>query len=122
MKPVTAVILGAGSRGCSYAEYAKEYPDELQIAAIAEPRADRRQLLGDALGIPEVHRFASWQELLEQPRMADCVFVCTLDDDHTAPAIKAMELGYHLLLEKPMSNTAEECRLIVGTAKKTGRK
>ena len=122
MKPVTAVILGAGSRGCSYAEYAKEYPDQLQIVAVAEPRADRLQLLGDALGIPEDRRYASWQELLEQPRMADCAFVCTLDDDHTAPAVNAMELGYHLLLEKPMSNTAEECRLIVQTAKKTGRK
>ena len=122
MKPVTAVILGAGSRGCSYAEYAKEYPDQLQIAAIAEPREDRRRLLGDALNIPEDRRFASWQELLKQPKLADCAFVCTLDDDHTAPAVKAMEKGYHLLLEKPMSNTEEECRLIVETAKKTGRK
>lgn len=33
-----------------------------------------------------------------------------------------MELGYHLLLEKPMSNTEEECRTIVETARRTGRK
>ena len=71
MKPVTAVILGAGSRGCSYAEYAKEYPDQLQIVAVAEPRADRLQLLGDALGIPEDRRYASWQELLEQPGLGE---------------------------------------------------
>ena len=49
MKPVTAVILGAGSRGCSYAEYAKEYPQQLQIVAIAEPREDRRNLLAQEL-------------------------------------------------------------------------
>ena len=122
MKPVTAVILGAGSRGCSYAAYAKEYPDQLRIVAVAEPRADRRKLLADEMNVPESNRFASWQELLEQPRMADCAFVCTLDDDHTEPAVIAMEQGYHLLLEKPMSNTEEECRLIVDTARKTGRK
>lgn len=121
MKPVTAVVLGAGSRGCIYSGYAREHPDELQIVAVAEPRADRRNMLADELNIPETNRFASWQELLDCPRMADCAFVCTMDDDHTGPAIKAMELGYHLLLEKPMSNTEEECRAIVDAAGKTGR-
>ena len=73
------------------------------------------------LGIPEENRFASWQELLAQPRMADCAFVCTMDDDHIGPAIRAMELGYHVLLEKPMSNTEAECRQIVDAANRTGR-
>lgn len=121
MKPVTAVVLGAGSRGSTYAGYAKEHPEELQIIAVAEPRTDRMNILADELNIPDSCRFTSWEELLECPRMADCVFVCTLDDDHTTPAIKAMELGYHVLLEKPMSNTEEECRAIVAAAKKTGR-
>ncbi|MBR7178251.1 MAG: Gfo/Idh/MocA family oxidoreductase [Oscillospiraceae bacterium] len=121
MKPITAVVLGAGSRGCSYSGYAREYPEALQIVAVAEPRADRRDLLAQELNIPESNRFASWQELLARPRMADCVFVCTMDDDHTAPAIQAMELGYHVLLEKPMSNTEAECRLIADTASRTGR-
>lgn len=121
MKPITAVVLGAGSRGSIYAGYAKAHPGELQVVAVAEPRADRRNMLAEELGIPESHRFASWQDLLAQPKMADCAFVCTLDDDHTQPAIRAMELGYHLLLEKPMSNTEEECRLIADTANRTGR-
>ena len=121
MKPITAVVLGAGSRGSTYSGYAKAFPEALQIIAVAEPREDRRRILAEELGIPEENRFASWQELLEKPRMADCAFVCTMDDDHTAPALRAMELGYHLLLEKPMSNTEDECRLIADTARKTGR-
>ena len=121
MRPVTAVVLGAGSRGSVYAGYAIAHPEELQIIAVAEPKPDRRNILADALNLPESSRYSSWEELLEQPRMADCAFVCTLDDDHTAPAIKAMELGYHLLLEKPMSNTEAECRAIVDTANRTGR-
>ena len=121
MKPITAVVLGAGSRGSTYSGYAKAFPEALQIIAVAEPREDRRRILAEELGIPEENRFTSWQELLEKPRMADCAFVCTMDDDHTAPALRAMELGYHLLLEKPMSNTEEECRLIADTARQTGR-
>ena len=121
MKPVTAVVLGTGSRGSIYAGYAKEHPEQLQIIAVADPREDRRNMLADKLNLSESARFASWQALLSHPRMADCAFVCTLDDDHTEPAIKAMELGYHLLLEKPMSNTEEECRAIVAAAKRTNR-
>ena len=121
MKPITAVILGAGSRGCTYASYAKEHPEELKIVAIAEPRRDRLDMLADELGVPQENRFADWRDLLACPKMADSAFVCTMDDDHTAPAIQAMEQGYHILLEKPMSNTEEECRAIVDAARRTER-
>ena len=121
MKPITAIILGAGNRGSTYASYAKAYPDQLQIVAIAEPRPDRLDLLADQLGVPQENRFTCWEDLLSKPAMADCCFVCTLDDDHTKPAIQAMELGYHVLLEKPMSNTEAECKLIAETADRTGR-
>ena len=50
MKPITAVVLGAGSRGSTYARYAKDFPGELQIVAVAEPREDRRKLLAEELG------------------------------------------------------------------------
>lgn len=120
MKPITAVVLGAGSRGSIYASYAIEHPEELQIIAIAEPRKDRLDALAEDVGVPTEYRFESWEELLAQPRLADCAFICTLDDDHTKPALKAMELGYHILLEKPMSNTEAECRLIAETARRMG--
>ncbi len=121
MKPITAIILGAGSRGSIYGGYAKDHPNELQIVAIAEPRRDRLDNLAEELHVPAENRFTDWRDLLAQPKMADCAFICTLDDDHTEPALKAMELGYHLLLEKPMSNNEAECRAIVETAERTGR-
>ena len=121
MKPITAIVLGAGSRGSIYAGYAKDHPDELKIIAIAEPRKDRLDALAEAVGVPAERRFESWEALLAQPKLADCAFICTLDDDHTAPALKAMELGYHLLLEKPMSNKEAECRLIEDTARRLRR-
>lgn len=121
MKTLTAVVLGAGSRGRVYSEYAKKHPQELRIVAVAEPREDRRNLLADELGVPEECRFSCWQDALNRERMADCVLVCTLDDDHIEPAMRAMELGYDVLLEKPMSNTEEECRAIVQMANRTGR-
>ena len=121
MKPITAIVLGAGSRGSIYAGYAKDHPEQLKIVAIAEPRKDRLDALAEAVGVSPDHRYTTWEALLAQPKLADCAFICTLDDDHLAPALKAMELGYHILLEKPMSNKEEECRRIVETARRTGR-
>ena len=109
MNPITAVVLGAGSRGVNYANYALKYPQELQIVAVAEPRKDRRE------------QFDSWMALLEQPKLADVAFVCTLDDDHMGPALAALEKGYHILLEKPMSNREEECVAIEAAAAKAGK-
>ena len=120
MKPITAVVLGAGSRGSIYAGYAKEHPEELKIIAIAEPRKDRLDALAEEVSVPAQYRFESWKDLLNQPKLADCAFICTLDDDHIDPALKAMDLGYHLLLEKPMSNREEECRIIAQKARETG--
>ena len=34
MKPITAIVLGAGSRGTSYANYALAKPEQLQIVAV----------------------------------------------------------------------------------------
>ncbi len=121
MTPITAVVLGAGSRGETYSSYAKVHPDQLKIVAVADPRQDRLSQLADAHGVPAEGRFATWQELLSGPKLADVAFVCTMDDDHTAPAIRALELGYHVLLEKPMSNREEECRAIEAAARRSGR-
>ena len=47
MAPITLIIIGAGSRGASYAEYASAHPEQARVVGVAEPRefyrADRRR-------------------------------------------------------------------------------
>ncbi len=121
MKQVTAVLVGAGARGQVYAEYARQHPEELRIVAVAEPRQDRRELACRAHGVGPERSFSSWEPLLEKPPMADAALICTLDGLHTAPALAALEKGYHVLLEKPMSNSEAECRAIAAAAERGGR-
>lgn len=121
MNPITAVVLGGGSRGLNYANYALLKPEELKIVAVAEPKADRRQVFAEKFNLPEEKCFASWKELLEQPKMADVAFVCTLDDDHIGPALAALEQGYHILQEKPMSNREQECIDMEAAAARAGK-
>ena len=121
MKQVTAILIGAGARGQIYAEYAKQHPDELKIVAVADPRADRRRKICDKYGVDENAQYESWAEILAQPQMADAALVCTLDNNHAEPAILALKRGYHVLLEKPMSNREDECRAIAQAAKESGK-
>lgn len=121
MEPIKAVVLGAGSRGEAYSNYSLQAPEELQIVAVAEPKKDRREVFAEKYGIPRENCFESWEELLAKPRMADAAFICTLDHDHLTPAMKALELGYDILLEKPMSNREEECVAIETAAEKAGK-
>ncbi|MGG4392925.1 Gfo/Idh/MocA family oxidoreductase [Paenibacillus thiaminolyticus] len=110
MKTVTAVLLGAGSRGrYIYGPYAEKHPDELKIVAIAEPNEERRQRIAEIHGIAPEYVYRSWEQAFEKGRIADVMIISTLDRLHYVPAMKALDLGYHILLEKPMSPVAEEC-------------
>lgn len=120
-KKVTAVVLGAGSRGNAYAEYSLNRPEELEIVAVAEPDEKKREKFAAQYHILPENCYNSWEELLSLPRMADAAFICTMDEMHTLPATRALSLGYHVLLEKPMSNSREECVLIEKAARESGK-
>ena len=109
MKTVTAILLGAGGRGTTYADYALDYPHEIKFVAVAEPDRGRREKFRKEHGIDESNCFESWEELLDKLRMADAALICTQDWMHFKPAMIALEKGYHVLLEKPMSNDPYEC-------------
>lgn len=109
MKQVTAVLIGAGARGAlNYASYALRYPNEMKFIGVAEPDEGRRQRFQEQHQIEDAFAFDSWEALLDRPRMADCVLICTQDRMHTALLLAAMEKGYHILCEKPITPHKKE--------------
>ena len=122
MKVITAVLIGAGLRGgWVYAAYAQSHPEDLKIVAVAEPDEERRNLIAEVHGIPEERCYQDYRELLEEEKMADCALVCTQDTMHFEPVTKALEKGYHVLCEKPMSPDASEIVTMGNMAEKYGR-
>lgn len=122
MKRVTAALIGAGARGMdAYGRYALEHPHDIAFVAVAEPDPERREKFKNLHGISDDMCFESWKQLLEQPRLADAALVCTQDRMHFQPALEALEKGYHLLLEKPMSIDPLECIAVGEAAGKSGK-
>ena len=109
MKQVTAILIGAGNRGAeAYASYALQYPNELKFVGVADPREERREAFRKAHGIDEKYSVESWENIFEFPKFADFVMICTQDHMHMEPLQKAMEMGYDILVEKPISPVKEE--------------
>ncbi|MFD7644420.1 Gfo/Idh/MocA family protein [Kitasatospora sp. NPDC059795] len=64
--------------------------------------------------------FADCRDLAARPRLADAAVVATQDNQHTEPVEALAAAGYHLLLEKPMATTEEDCLRIVRAAEDAG--
>jgi len=120
-RPLTAITLGAGSRGTTYGDYASEFPGELDIVGVAEPIVERNDLHAVTHDIPDENRFVTWEHVLERPKFADMVVIAMPDHLHHEPCIQAMRLGYDVLLEKPMAQSEAECREILKVQRETGR-
>jgi predicted dehydrogenase len=120
-KAITAITLGAGSRGNVYGNYAVQYPEQLDIIGVAEPIAIRNERYATKHNIPDGNRFKTWEDVFKKPKFADAVIISTPDDLHYGPCIEALKMGYDVLLEKPISPSEKECREILNLTKKTGR-
>lgn len=113
MEKIKLALIGAGPRGfLSYGPYATKHPNEIEFVAVAEPDDFKRERFRKEHNIPLEMCFVGYQEMLAQPKLADGVLICTQDSMHKEPSIKAIKMGYHVMLEKPMANTPEDCKAI----------
>lgn len=109
--PFKAVILGMGYRGRIYADWALAHPDDLQIIAFAEPDPAIRREWQEKLHLPESSAVADWQCALEAPG-AEVAVIALPDRLHFEAAMRSQDTGLHLLLEKPVGVTWDECVLL----------
>lgn len=114
MQPITLAIVGCGFRGKTYADYALDHPDQCKVIAIAEPRPNTRKQFADLFDVDESLVFDTWQDLHATmttigKRLADAVVVAVQDRMHLEVTMAFAKQGYHILCEKPMATSIEEC-------------
>lgn len=120
---VTFAVCGFGNRGMeAYASYAKTCPDEMKLTAVADLLPERRKAAVEEYGLAPEMVFNSAEDFFKAGKLADVLILATQDRDHVPQALQALELGYDLILEKPISPDAAECIALRDKAKATGRK
>lgn len=116
-------MIGIGIIGCgkiSQVRHIPEYADNSNCKLIAffDFNKERAQALAEKYG---ARACDSLEELLADPQI-DAVSVCVANVAHCEVTVKALKAGKHVLCEKPMAITLEECELMVKTAEECGRK
>jgi predicted dehydrogenase len=119
-KPVTVVVVGAGSRGMTYSQFSQTHPDRLRVVGVAEPREWNREFMANTYDLAPENVMTDWHDLASRPRFADAAIISTQDAMHVEPAIALAKKGYAILLEKPMAPSEAECQQIVEAAKENG--
>lgn len=94
-------LIGCGNRGAD--AYGRLLTEQgAQITHLVEPRPARLAEVAARLNVPTGSCFAQWDGFFALGRVADGVVIATPDDQHVEPCLKALALGYDVLLEKPI--------------------
>ncbi|XP_061691487.1 putative oxidoreductase YteT isoform X2 [Syngnathoides biaculeatus] len=117
---VRFIVVGASCRGEIYSRYALIHPDRAQVVGVADPRKFARTKFQQLYNIADDNLYEDWRILAEREKCADAVLICTPDTLHKEPAVAFAKKGYHVLLEKPMATTAEDCIEIVAACSQSG--
>ncbi|KQT55246.1 MULTISPECIES: Gfo/Idh/MocA family protein [unclassified Aureimonas] len=114
MKPLRTFVMGLGQMGRSHA---LAYHADPGFEIVALGNRSPVDLPGELAGY---HRVTTFEEgLALKP---DLVAIATYTDSHADFAIRAMEAGAHVFVEKPLAATVEDAERVVEVARRTGAK
>ncbi len=117
-------IIGLGGMGRGRLHYYAQMPDA-RVEAVADVRVDELQQDGSlaalfAIPPTAVHWFADYRRLIASGTV-DLVDICLPTPYHRDAAVAALEGGLHVLCEKPMALTLEDCDAMVAASRRTGK-
>ncbi|MBU4272660.1 MAG: NAD-dependent epimerase/dehydratase family protein [Planctomycetes bacterium] len=113
---IKAGIVGAGGISEFHVKGLKRLPF-VDIIGVADVNEDRARNLAERFKLSG--HFSSLARLLEAG--LDVVHVLTPPDTHAENAIEAIKGGCHVLVEKPLATSVEDCDRIAAAAKEAGK-
>ena len=116
--PDRKLRMGVAGLGRAFAVMAPTFTADPRVAlvAAADPREEaRRRFAADFAG----KSYARVEDLCADPAV-EIVYVATPHQFHATHAVLAAEHGKHLLIEKPLALTLEDCDAIIAAAARAG--
>ncbi len=113
-------VWGAGDSAETHVRSFLKYPDRCKITAVINHNADRAEALVRKYGLSGAEVFTDLASAAAAVPI-DAVSLCLPPAQHCSFAIDALERGIHVLTEKPMANSLEECDRMSRAAEKAGK-
>lgn len=107
-------VIGCGGKGLSDMQACAQTHDIVALCDVDHGKA--RQAREEQ---PKAAFYEDWRDLLDREKL-DALVVSTPDHSHAGPALAAMALGLHVFVQKPLTHTVQEARLLRDAARKTG--
>jgi UDP-N-acetylglucosamine 3-dehydrogenase len=115
MEPLGIGVIGLGM-GAGHLQACVAYPRSV-ARAICDP--DEGRLAAGAQIAPDAVAVADYREVIERSDV-DAVVIASPDFDHAEQCVAALRAGKHVLCEKPLALTVEDCQAIVEAAEGSG--
>src|SRR5205807_6964971 len=104
-------LVGAGYVSSYHLRALRTLPN-VEVVGIADPDQTHARQMAAAFGVPRI--FQSLEELAETS--PDVIHILTPPASHCDLTLQALDMGCHVLVEKPMAITAEECARMMAKA------
>lgn len=111
-------IIGAGAISNAHIDAYLQFPDRCQIVAISDVYAEKAKARIDHYKLA-AKAVADYRELLGED--IDLVSICTPPYTHASLAVAFLEAGKHVIVEKPMASSLEECDRMNEAAGRCGK-
>ena len=118
MNKVKVGVIGVGIQGSLHAWIYSTLPDA-ELIAVCDLNRVRAEQVAKKYGAKEI--YTDYREMLEKAKI-DAVSITLPDFLHKDATLYAIDLGKHVLVEKPMATSLEDAREMVSAAKKRGVK
>ncbi len=111
---VNIACIGCGGKGAGEVDDAARFGNLVAMCDVDENRARKK-----FEEFPDVPKFKDFRVMLEKmDKQIDAVTISTPDHIHAPAAMMAMQMGKHVFVQKPMTHTVHEARLLTETARK----
>jgi len=116
-RPLRLGLVGAGGIAKAHVGVADDFPKRVRYSAVCDVNTSAAELLAARVGGAAV--FTDLAEMLRYSDL-DAVDLCTPHYQHAEQAIQAARADKHVLVEKPMACSMDECRAMVSAAEASG--
>ena len=118
MGKIRILVVGCGNMGASHA-LAYHEMDGFEIVGLVS-RGDSKNKLNEKLGA-DYPLYNEFEEALSATR-PDAVCISTYPDTHEEYAVKSLEAGAHVFIEKPLADTVAGAQRVIDAAIKANKK
>ena len=116
-KPINVAIIGCAKIAHLHAKAILQIP-ELSLKSVWNRTPESAHKFAAEYGLKV---YSSISEMVKSENIQMAI-ICTAHPYHANPAVEAMEAGAHVLIEKPLASTLQDCDQIIEASKRTGRK